>query len=297
MAKSILQPLLFLCISVATFLVSYLLASTVQVGTIAEGGLSLIMIVMFLSFFIHWVMFIPSYLFQTEKFYDLTGTLTYITLLSLVIYIKQLAVHSVLDLRTILIFSCIMIWTVRLGGFLFWRVLKDGEDKRFRTILPSFTQLFMTWTLSAAWVFIQSLAALVALTSLEQVPFGIVGFIGFSLWIFGFAFQVIADYQKTQFRAKSENKNNFITKGLWSKSRHPNYFGEIVLWTGIAVMALPVMSGLQYVSLVSPLFGFLLIYYVSGVRLLESKANKKWGDNTNYQDYKKNTPIFFPKLF
>tara|TARA_B100001996_G_scaffold211172_1_gene162063 strand:+ start:188 stop:1081 length:894 start_codon:yes stop_codon:yes gene_type:complete len=297
MAKSILQPLLFLCISVATFLVSYLLASTVQVGTIAEGGLSLIMIVMFLSFFIHWVMFIPSYLFQTEKFYDLTGTLTYITLLSFVIYIKQLAVHSVLDLRTILIFSCIMIWTVRLGGFLFWRVLKDGEDKRFRTILPSFTQLFMTWTLSAAWVFIQSLAALVALTSLEQVSFGIVGFIGFSLWIFGFAFQVIADYQKTQFRAKSENKNNFITKGLWSKSRHPNYFGEIVLWTGIAVMALPVMSGLQYVSLVSPLFGFLLIYYVSGVRLLESKANKKWGDNTNYQDYKKNTPIFFPKLF
>ena len=297
MAKSILQPLLFLCISVATFLVSYLLASTVQVGTIAEGGLSLIMIVMFLSFFIHWVMFIPSYLFQTEKFYDLTGTLTYITLLSFVIYIKQLAVHSALDLRTILIFSCIMIWTVRLGGFLFWRVLKDGEDKRFRTILPSFTQLFMTWTLSAAWVFIQSLAALVALTSLEQVSFGIVGFIGFSLWIFGFAFQVIADYQKTQFRAKSENKNNFITKGLWSKSRHPNYFGEIVLWTGIAVMALPVMSGLQYVSLVSPLFGFLLIYYVSGVRLLESKANKKWGDNTNYQDYKKNTPIFFPKLF
>ena len=131
MAKSILQPLLFLCISVITFLVSYLLATTVQVGTIAEGDLSLIMIVMFLSFFIHWVMFIPSYIFQTEKFYDLTGTITYITLLSLVIYIKQLVVHAVLDWRSILIFSCIMIWTVRLGGFLFWRVLKDGLDKRF----------------------------------------------------------------------------------------------------------------------------------------------------------------------
>ena len=175
--------------------------------------------------------------------------------------------------------------------------LKDGEDKRFRTILPSFTQLFMTWTLSAAWVFIQSLAALVALTSLQQEPFGIVGFIGLGLWIFGFIFQVVADHQKTQFKANSANEGNFITEGLWSISRHPNYFGEIVLWTGIAVMALPVMSGLQYVSLISPVFGFLLIYFVSGVRLLENKANKKWGNNPDYQNYKKNTPIFVPKFF
>ena len=189
-----------------------------------------------------------------------------------------------------------MIWTVRLGGFLFWRVLKDGQDKRFRTILPSFTQLFMTWTLSAAWVFIQSLAALVALTSLQQEPFGIVGFIGLGLWIFGFIFQVVADHQKTQFKANPANEGNFITEGLWSISRHPNYFGEIVLWTGIAVMALPVMSGLQYVSLVSPVFGFLLIYFVSGVRLLENKADKKWGNNSEYQEYKRNTPVFLPKF-
>ena len=140
-----------------------------------------------------------------------------------------------------------MIWTVRLGGFLFWRVLKDGQDKRFRTIMPSFTQLFMTWTLSAAWLFIQSLAALVALTSLQQEPFGIVGFIGLGLWIFGFIFQVVADHQKTQFKANPANEGNFITEGLWSISRHPNYFGEIVLTTGIPIMALPVMSGLHNV--------------------------------------------------
>tara|TARA_B100000287_G_scaffold21732_2_gene21426 strand:+ start:120 stop:1016 length:897 start_codon:yes stop_codon:yes gene_type:complete len=296
MAKSILQPLLFLSISVVTFLVCYLLAITVQVGTIAEGGVSLILIVMFLSFLIHWVMFIPSYLFQTEKFYDLTGSITYITILSFVVYIKQLVVHSVLDLRSLIIFSCIIIWTVRLGSFLFWRVLKDGEDKRFKTILPSFSQLFMTWTLSAAWVFIQSIAALVALTSLQQVPFGLVGYLGLSLWIFGFVFQVVADYQKTKFKANPANKDNFIQEGLWSISRHPNYFGEIALWTGIALMAVPVMSGLQYVSLISPVFGFLLIYFVSGVRLLENKGDKKWGNNPDYKKYKKNTPVFFPKI-
>ncbi len=296
MAKSILQPLLFLSISVVTFLVCYLLAITVQVGTIAEGGVSLILIVMFLSFLIHWVMFIPSYLFQTEKFYDLTGSITYITILSFVVYIKQLVVHSVLDLRSLIIFSCIIIWTVRLGSFLFWRGLKDGEDKRFKTILPSFSQLFMTWTLSAAWVFIQSIAALVALTSLQQVPFGLVGYLGLSLWIFGFVFQVVADYQKTKFKANPANKDNFIQEGLWSISRHPNYFGEIALWTGIALMAVPVMSGLQYVSLISPVFGFLLIYFVSGVRLLENKGDKKWGNNPDYKKYKKNTPVFFPKI-
>ena len=296
MAKSILQPLLFLSISVVTFLVCYLLAITVQVGTIAEGGVSLILIVMFLSFLIHWVMFIPSYLFQTEKFYDLTGSITYITVLSFVVYIKQIAVHSVLDLRSLIIFSCIIIWTVRLGSFLFWRVLKDGEDKRFKTILPSFSQLFMTWTLSAAWVFIQSIAALVALTSLQQVPFGLLGYLGLSLWIFGFVFQVVADYQKTKFKANPANKDNFIQEGLWSISRHPNYFGEIALWTGIALMAVPVMSGLQYVSLISPVFGFLLIYFVSGVRLLENKGDKKWGNNPDYKKYKKNTPVFFPKI-
>tara|TARA_A100001234_G_scaffold9198_2_gene7537 strand:+ start:12205 stop:13101 length:897 start_codon:yes stop_codon:yes gene_type:complete len=296
MAKSILQPLLFLSISVVTFLVCYLLAITVQVGTIAEGGVSLILIVMFLSFLIHWVMFIPSYLFQTEKFYDLTGSITYITVLSFVVYIKQLVVHSVLDLRSLIIFSCIIIWTVRLGSFLFWRVLKDGEDKRFKTILPSFSQLFMTWTLSAAWVFIQSIAALVALTSLQQVPFGLVGYLGLSLWIFGFVFQVVADYQKTKFKANPANKDNFIQEGLWSISRHPNYFGEIALWIGIAIMAVPVMSGLQYVSLISPVFGFLLIYFVSGVRLLENKGDKKWGNNPDYKKYKKNTPVFFPKI-
>tara|TARA_B100000965_G_C19269410_1_gene616612 strand:+ start:130 stop:600 length:471 start_codon:yes stop_codon:yes gene_type:complete len=155
----------------------------------------------------------------------------------------------------------------------------------------------MTWTLSAAWVFIQSLAALVALTSLQQEPFGIVGAIGLGFWIFGFVFQVVADHQKTQFKANPANEGNFITEGLWGISRHPNYFGEIVLWTGIAVMALPVMSGLQYVSLVSPIFGFLLIYFVSGVRLLENKADKKWGSNPEYQDYKRNTPVFLPKFF
>ena len=296
MAKTILQPLIYLAISAVTFIVCYFLAVVVSGGTIESDGLSLIMMAMYISFAIHWLLFLPSYIFQTEKFYDLTGSLTYITVLSFVVFIKQTAVHEILDLRSLLLYFCIMIWTVRLGGFLFWRVLKDGHDKRFKTILPSFSQLFMTWTLSAAWVFIQSLSALVALSALVQVEMGVIG-IGLGLWIFGFGFQVLADYQKTKFKSNPSNEGKFITGGLWDLSRHPNYFGEVTLWIGISVIAVPVMSGLQYVSLISPVFGFLLIYFVSGVRMLEHRSDKKWGEKPEYQEYKRNTPVFFPKLF
>ena len=125
MAKTILQPLIYLAISALTFIVCYFLAVVVSGGTIESEGLSLIMMAMIISFAIHWLLFIPSYIFQTEKFYDLTGTITYITVLSFVVFIKKTAVHEVLDLRSLLLYFCIMIWTVRLGGFLFWRVLKD----------------------------------------------------------------------------------------------------------------------------------------------------------------------------
>ena len=128
------------------------------------------------------------------------------------------------------------------------------------------------------------------------VTFGLLGALGLIIWVMGFSVEVVADNQKTKFRSDPKNKDKFITTGLWSLSRHPNYVGEIMLWIGISIMALPVLTGYQYGSLISPLFSFLLIYYVSGVRMLEARANKKWGNNEKYQEYRRNTPIFFPKI-
>ena len=84
---------------------------------------------------------------------------------------------------------------------------------------------------------------------------------------------------KNLFRKDPANKEAFITSGLWSWSRHPNYFGEITLWTGIAIMAIPVLSGWQWVCLISPVFVTLLLTKVSGIPLLEKKAREKWGDD------------------
>tara|TARA_B100000963_G_scaffold99289_2_gene85835 strand:+ start:465 stop:1346 length:882 start_codon:yes stop_codon:yes gene_type:complete len=293
MEVKLTQQLIHYFISALIIIISFFLANLLVNNNTIVSPTDAVMII----FVIHWVMFIPSYVFQTEKFYDLTGSITYLSSMSYLLMNNAELLESSSP-SAYVAYLCVMIWTLRLGIFLFLRVLKDGEDKRFRKILPSFSQLFMTWNLSATWVVIQTLPLMVVLTGgiFELGTWSWIHTLGLALWLFGFIFQVIADNQKTKFKMDSANAGKFITEGLWSKSRHPNYFGEIILWTGLTVICIPYMSGLQYVALISPVFAFLLIYFVSGVRMLEDKANKKWGKDPEYQKYKKKTPIFVPKL-
>ena len=107
-------------------------------------------------------------------------------------------------------------------------------------------------------------------------------------------FEIIADEQKRRFRLNEENRGKYISSGLWSISRHPNYFGEIILWIGIAIISLPTLYGFQYVTLISPLFIYLLLTRISGVNLLEESSDKKWGDLPEYEQYKKETPALVP---
>ena len=267
----------------------------VILATIAFAGLSgsdLVIKTAWYILIIHWVAFVPALIFKTEKFYDLTGSICY-AFASIFVYYQTYGTAFSLSL---LISMAVLIWTLRLGSFLLKRVLDAGEDKRFRTIKNSPTQFFMTFNLSALWVVICSLCALTAVSNgvLNVEP---VFYLGLLTFIIGFSIEVIADNQKTAFRSIPENSNKFITTGLWSVSRHPNYFGEVVLWMGIAIMSLPYLEGLQYWTLISPIFSFTLIYFVSGVRMLEARANVKWGENAEYQKYVEKTPIFFPKIF
>ena len=247
-----------------------------------------------LAFLIQWVAYIPAYTFQTEKFYDLTGTLTYLT----VVWFTYMLSNSAGELKigNLILALLISIWAVRLGSFLFLRIHKAGEDKRFRTIKPSASQFFMTWTLQGFWVSICSMCALTAISSEVGVVVNIFFYIGFALFLIGFSIEVIADNQKNTFRSLEENKDKFIATGLWAKSRHPNYFGEIMLWTGIALIALPSLSGTQYLTLISPVFTYILLVHISGVRMLEDMGNKKWGHLEEYKNYKDKTPRIIPKL-
>ncbi len=247
-----------------------------------------------LAYVIHWIAYIPAYIFQTEKFYDLTGSVTYLS----VVWFVFLSTYKSISLNfgNLILVLLISIWTIRLGLFLFMRIHKAGEDKRFRTIKTSASQFFMTFTLSGLWVTLCSMCALVAISSPEGLVMNALTYVGIILFIIGFGIEIVADNQKTAFRSIESNKDSFITSGLWSKSRHPNYFGEVLLWFAIAVISFSSLEGLQLITLISPVFTYILLVYVSGVRMLEDMNDKKWADNEQYKSYKKNTPMLFPKL-
>ena len=272
-----------------------LFAFAIAISIAYVTGIELVFRAVFLAFAIQWIAFIPAYIFQTEKFYDLTGSLTY---LSVVWYSLTYSSEyfANLNLANLLIVILITFWALRLGSFLFMRIHKDGEDKRFRTIKPSPSQFFMTWTLQGLWVSLCSMCALTAISSETGLIINTLLYIGLILFVAGFLIEIIADKQKSKFRAIPENKDKFITSGLWARSRHPNYFGEIVLWSGIAVMSFSSLEGLQYLTLISPVFTYLLLVYVSGVRMLEARGDIKWGNNEDYKNYKQNTPVLLLKI-
>ena len=280
---------------IATNLLIALIAFFIAISIAIATGIELVFNAVFLAFAIQWIAFIPAYIFQTEKFYDLTGSLTYLLVIwySLTLSSDQ---FTNLNGANIVIVLLISLWAIRLGSFLFMRIHHDGEDKRFRSIKPSASQFFMTWTLQGLWVSLCSMCALTAISTNTGIVTNAFFYIGLALFIFGFAIEVMADMEKSAFKANQENKDKFITTGLWARSRHPNYFGEIVLWTGIAVMSFSSLEGLQYLTLISPIFTYLLLVYVSGVRMLEARGDLKWGDNPAYQEYKKKTPVLFIKI-
>ena len=273
-------------ISVLSFAVSY--------GIAHLTGSVIVKNAVLLAYVIHWIAYIPAYVFQTEKFYDLTGSVTY---LSVVWFVFLSTYQSIsLNFGNLILVLLISIWTIRLGLFLFMRIHKAGEDKRFRTIKTSASQFFMTFTISGLWVTLCSMCALVAISSPEGLVMNALTYVGIILFIIGFGIEIVADNQKTAFRSIEANKDSFITSGLWSKSRHPNYFGEVLLWFAIAVISFSSLEGLQLITLISPVFTYILLVYVSGVRMLEDMNDKKWADNEQYKSYKKNTPMLFPKL-
>lgn len=246
-----------------------------------------------LAFTIQWIAFIPAYIFKTEKFYDLTGSLTYITLTILAVILGP-----AITIRTILLMVLVLIWTSRLGFYLFKRILKTGEDKRFAELKQSFTEFLRAWTLQGLWISFTLAAALAAITYEQTTPYqwydwaGMIG--GFIVWLIGFGFEAIADYQKSKFLSKPENEGKFINTGLWSTSRHPNYFGEIVIWIGVAIIALPTLQSWRFFTLVSPVFVALLITQISGVPISEKRTDERWGGQEDYEEYKKNTPVLIP---
>ena len=206
-----------------------------------------------------------------------------------------LALSDDLDARAIIVGSMVVVWALRLGSFLFRRIIRDGKDGRFDRIKADRLRFLMTWTLQGLWVLLTMAAALAIITGEERRSIGWVAAVGIVVWLSGFAIEVVADRQKSVFKQDPAKEGRFITSGLWAWSRHPNYFGEIVLWAGIAIIALPVLSGWQWVTLISPVFVTILLTRVSGIPMLEARAEERWGDDEEFRAYTDNTPVLIPR--
>ncbi len=258
-------------------------------GSTEVAGMPLFALCASLAFVINWLVYVPSNLARTEKFFDLTGGITYI-----LVTLTALALATAPDTRCYLVASLVLVWAVRLASFLFLRISREGKDARFDQIKTLPVRFFLTWTLQGLWVLLTAATALAVITGAQRQPIGGVAIAGLVIWAIGFSIEVIADRQKSAFKADPANAGRFITTGLWSWSRHPNYFGEIVIWIGVAIIALPVLSGWRYVTLISPVFVTLLLTKVSGIPMLEQRAQERWGEEQEFQDYMKNTSVLIP---
>lgn len=254
-------------------------------GSVQFAGGSLFWFCVVLAFTINWLVFIPAFLAKSEHYFDATGTATYLSTVALAI-IGSNGSHW----RGQLLAFLIAFWALRLGVFLFNRIKDAGGDGRFDKLKMNFFSFFMVWSLQALWVLITVGAALAAMTSVTAGDLGWTTLLGLVLFVVGMAIEVEADNQKSVFRQDPANEDAFITTGLWAWSRHPNYFGEIVLWLGIAFIALPALHGWQLVTLISPIFVYVLLTRISGIPLLEARGKRRWGQDPEYQAYKERTP-------
>ncbi|ABC64382.1 DUF1295 domain-containing protein [Erythrobacter litoralis] len=253
------------------------------------SGTSVFFLCTLVALAVNWIAFVPAAIAQTEKYYDLTGSITYTAMI-----LTALALAAPHDARAWVVAAMVLVWTGRLGIFLFKRISKDGGDSRFDTIKVHPARFLVAWTLQALWGIFTAAAAIAIITTSDPAPLGAFFWLGAALWLFGFGIEVVADQQKRAFKHDDANEGEFIKSGLWAWSQHPNYFGEIVLWTGIAAMAVPLLSGWSWLVLISPIFVYILLTSVSGIPMLDRKAIKRWGEREDFIRYRKQTPKLIP---
>lgn len=242
-----------------------------------------------LSFAINMFFFIFAMTFRTDKVTDFTYSLSFV-----LITVLLLVMNSAFAPGQIILAVLIVIWGLRLGTYLFLRILKIGKDDRFDDKRNNFIRFFGFWILQASTVWIVLIPASIFLSSVKNpfiTPLYITGLV---IWAIGFLFEFISDAQKYSFKNNPDNRGKWIQSGLWKISRHPNYFGETVLWWGIFIMVISSLSISYLWILVGPIFITLLLLFVSGIPLLEKSAERKYGENEEYREYKRKTSIFIP---
>jgi len=231
---------------------------------------------------------------KTEKFYDMFGSATFISIMVLALVTRGAALSA----KQLLLCAVVLLWALRLGSFLVVRVFKTGGDRRFDAVKTSPGKFAVYWFLQSVWVYVTLLPTLFVLNASLGGGTALAwsDSLGLSVFLLGFGMETIADLQKFKFKMAAGNEGRFISSGLWRFSRHPNYFGEMLLWWGVYVICVPSLHGAQHLACLSPLFVTSLLAFVSGIPILERQADKKWGTQQAYRDYKAKVPVLIPFL-
>ena len=277
------------------FSIVFIIVGAVEKNSVILYGYSAVLYCAVICIGIQWVAWIPASIKKTERFYDLTGGLTYLTVVGFSLWVGSQSEPP--SLRELIISFLVVVWSLRLSSFLYLRIHRSGKDGRFDQLKTSPIRFLIPWTLQGLWVFLTMIVVIVINSQAEIAPaLGIWDGIGISIWLLGFGIEVIADNQKTAFNSEPNNQGKWIDIGLWSYSRHPNYLGEILLWTGIAFFGISCFTGLERVAWISPIFIYLLLTKISGTPILDKRALEKWGDDPEYQKYRDKTPALIPRF-
>jgi steroid 5-alpha reductase family enzyme len=239
---------------------------------------------------VHLLGYLVAYFKQTDHFTDIIYALSFVIIAGYGVYL-----HPNPGVFHWVLFLMITIWAIRLSVYLGYRIRVWGLDKRFDRFRGSWSGLLKFWLLQYLSIIVISLPILFNVTKPEGV-FGFWQGFGAVIFLFGFLMETFADYQKFMFKLNPKNKNSFIQNGLWRYSRHPNYLGEWLVWLGVFIFSMPLLQGYEWVAIISPIWIFVLLRYISGGNLLEKSAKSKYSDQPDYQAYLERTGIFFPKL-
>ncbi|KAI0787889.1 DUF1295-domain-containing protein [Fomes fomentarius] len=263
------------------------------------------------------LIFVPR---ANEMYYDLGGSLGFFSTTLFSLYYPHLKARlwdrvpsAILPPithfapRQILLNAAILAWTTRLGTFLFSRAMKAGGDSRFDEVKHQPVKFTAFWMAQATWVLVVGLPVYMVntLAPAHHARLAPLDYLSVALWAGSWLFEIVADHQKSVWRRAKDNKEHderFITNGLWGVSRHPNYVGEVGLWTGMWLLAIRSLrspffpKGAWLLAGASPLLTWFLLTRVSGVPPLEAAGNKKFGDDPKWQEYKRTVPVFWPLL-
>jgi len=246
--------------------------------------------------------FIVAAALQTEIFYDVSASLTYILCVLLTLRSGGAGLRQKVNT------GLVITWAMRLGSFLLWRIWKVGHDHRFNNVRNRPRVFAIFWGIQALWILITALPVYALNgkkeeTSDEEANTKIPRLlrnlswrdaIGWSAWVLGFVLQVAADSQKSAFHANPANAGHWTDVGLWRYARHPNYLGEMCMWWGIFLSCSGGLQGIEHLTGISPFFVSYLLLRVSGVPQLRKAGLKRYGHLPEYQEYLRKTRLLVP---